>query len=49
MRQYLPRFRGANMAEYAIVIAVIVLVGWAATKLLGVNISSFIQGVAGSF
>jgi len=46
---FAPNERGANMAEYAIVMAAIVLVGWTAMKVLGVNISDFIQGVAGHF
>ncbi len=41
--------RGASMAEYAIVMAAIVLVGWAASRLLGGSISDFIQSVASHF
>ena len=41
--------RGQGMAEYGIGLAAVVIVVWAAMKVLGVNISSFISDVAGHF
>lgn len=41
--------RGQGMAEYGIGLAAVVIVGWAAMKLLGFNISDFLTGIAGHF
>ncbi|HFC10131.1 MAG TPA: Flp family type IVb pilin [Chloroflexi bacterium] len=41
--------RGQGMAEYGIAIAAVVIVVWAAMKVLGVNISGFITGIASHF
>jgi len=41
--------KGQGLAEYGIALAAVVIVVWAAMKILGVDISAFITDIAGHF